>query len=568
MREAEPTGGYIWLRQAVTYTADGQTRTLEIAVPVPLGATAADVDALLAQASAGMAQLTRALDARVAATLAPSSSPLPAPAAPAESPVPQRPATAAAPVAPSEPEREGREVAPASTATVREPPSARPAPARPTAAAAPASSVVPPSTARPSPARPPASVPPTSAQEARPTPPARAQASAPLTSMPAASTPAASTPTTATGPALSRPEFLAAVGQLGLNPKEAMDKLGVRTLEGLNLREALESLRRQMLRGSPATPAAPTTPPAAPSTGSAGGSAGRPTPAPPARPAAPIPAATAPAATAPTPARAGSYFDEEDDADFTFTVDEEGAEEGALETDLGDEAAAEPEETLYEPDDNDLDDVPDFGPPPGRSSSPASASRARARAETAHPAPAGSAAAPTAAAGAPSPTATRAVELIAQMRSATPGGVASSQQRTAYRNIIVNELGEASARALVQSLWRVTPERLGPDQYDALISWGKQDTFADDVPLVLAALEAERRAERERAVGASGGRPEAGRSSAQSATSGAERGGSAHGNNGTASRASSSATPPATPPAALRPRTTKPGSGGTTRGEG
>lgn len=94
------------------------------------------------------------------------------------------------------------------------------------------------------------------------------------------------------------------------------------------------------------------------------------------------------------------------------------------------------------------------------------------------------------------------------MRSASPGGTASAQQRTAYRNIIVTELGEANARALIQGLWRVTPERLGPDQYDELISWGKQDTFADDVPLVLAALDAERQAAREQAsreTGANGG---------------------------------------------------------------
>jgi hypothetical protein len=95
----------------------------------------------------------------------------------------------------------------------------------------------------------------------------------------------------------------------------------------------------------------------------------------------------------------------------------------------------------------------------------------------------------------------RAQELIKQMRSSSAGGTSSAQQRTAYRNIILTEIGEASARALIQGLWRITPERLGPDQYDELISWGKQDTFADEVPRVLAALDAERQAAREQASG-------------------------------------------------------------------
>ena len=55
---------------------------------------------------------------------------------------------------------------------------------------------------------------------------------------------------------------------------------------------------------------------------------------------------------------------------------------------------------------------------------------------------------------------------------------------------------------LVQGLWRVPPEKLGAEQLDELISWGKRDDFADDARLVLGELAAERKAERERAMGA------------------------------------------------------------------
>ncbi len=62
----------------------------------------------------------------------------------------------------------------------------------------------------------------------------------------------------------------------------------------------------------------------------------------------------------------------------------------------------------------------------------------------------------------------------------------------AYRNIIVRELGDGDARALVQGIWHVTPDRLGGDQLDALVSWGKRDTFAEEAALVLAVLQEER----------------------------------------------------------------------------
>ena len=60
-------GEQIWLRQAATFTVNGETRTVEIAVPLRPGATDEEIEELLREADGGMERLTRHLDARVAA---------------------------------------------------------------------------------------------------------------------------------------------------------------------------------------------------------------------------------------------------------------------------------------------------------------------------------------------------------------------------------------------------------------------------------------------------------------------------------------------------------------------
>ncbi|HEX6799875.1 MAG TPA: hypothetical protein VF116_19345, partial [Ktedonobacterales bacterium] len=85
-----------------------------------------------------------------------------------------------------------------------------------------------------------------------------------------------------------------------------------------------------------------------------------------------------------------------------------------------------------------------------------------------------------------------ATRILTHMRGMRGGGVASAHQRTAFKNIVVAELGEPKAKALIAGIWRITPEKLGPEQLDALNNWGKRDTFAEDTELVLAAVKAER----------------------------------------------------------------------------
>lgn len=287
---------------------------------------------------------------------------------------------------------------------------------------------------------------------------------------------------------------------MGLNPAQAMERLGVRSLQGLNLREALEALRRQLVRdGGGDVPAAP----------AQGSRAAQP-----ARGAAPASAASQPPApgrreaTLPQPPR---YFEEEDEMDgreFTFTVDDSGDIYDEFGQAVGEEAASYSADNvngasdefgaLDDLDDFDLDDVPDFGPPPTpartapaaplASPAPAAARRGTARAGSAP-----SAAEPEEVAAAPA-TEGRSLGLqrVGYFRGVRGGGAATGQQRMAYRNIIVRELGDGDARALVQGIWRVTPDRLGGEQLDALVSWGKRDTFSEEAALVLAVLQEER----------------------------------------------------------------------------
>lgn len=240
-----------------------------------------------------------------------------------------------------------------------------------------------------------------------------------------------------------------------------MQKLNVRSLEGLNLREALEALRRQTLRSDQAEPPSPVTP----------------TP----RTSAPAPKNHA----APAHEDPPHYFEEEDEPDMTFSVEDEEPEDEPPYDDGAPNA--------WDDDNDDLDDVPDFGPAPtSRRSAPAKPAPTPLPMRPTRGPSSGALAAPSEEASVAGGEESRASELLARLRAVQGGGSPTTQQRTAYRNIIVQEMGETKAANLVRGVWRVTPERLGPEQMDELLSWGKQDTFGDDAELVIAELRAER----------------------------------------------------------------------------
>src|SRR5690242_8879808 len=384
VRHLEDDGGHIWLRQAATFTVAGQTRTVEIAVPLRPGADAEEIEALLREADAGLERLSRHLDARMAALagLSPGSGEIAEPDAPVSA------APAAHPAMPA-----------GAVAETAEPP------ARPAAAPTPART--PDAGARETPTpRPPATVPthePPAATRARPSGPLPASPAAAAHPTPAPS-PAAPSPAAASAEPLSIADFLAAARQeFGYNPKQAMERLSVRTLSGLNLREALEMLRRQALGdGTTVEPA-----PAAPSA-----------PATPAR-VTPPSARSVPASTATTPDEARYFEEEEDEPDMAFGLpDEDGVRE-----DLGGYAAldgepGDPEDDLGEFDDDDLEDVPDFAAP-----SPAPARRAASARGAAPAAPptAQPASQPAAGSIAGGEARSRAMQIVGQLRGARAG---------------------------------------------------------------------------------------------------------------------------------------------------
>jgi hypothetical protein len=294
---------------------------------------------------------------------------------------------------------------------------------------------------------------------------------------------------------------------MGLNPKQVMERLGVRTLEGLNLREALELLRRQLVRdaGAQGTEPDPPAEPAARHEARPQTAAGN----------APTNPGASFAAREPAPeatSLAGTYFDEEDDLEVSFEQpddepDEMDAEYPGYMAGMESDGVSGREED--EPEEPDLDDVPALDEPDLDAISPAPALPAAGRrAPAASTRAAERSQAPTArprAAAPEQPAAeiggqpglaqrTRVREVLERLRAEPPGGVPARDQLTAYRNIVVRELGAQQASALIQGIWRAQPERLGTDQMYALISWGKTDGFAEEARTLLALLRAERAA--------------------------------------------------------------------------
>jgi hypothetical protein len=278
-----------------------------------------------------------------------------------------------------------------------------------------------------------------------------------------------------------------------------MDELGVRTLSGLNLREALETLRRKHLRAGDAPVHEPPM-------------ASTPAPAGTSRPAAPRPAPAAPpplATPAPIAPSSSHYFEEEDDsADYTFDLEEDVLAPAAPLGALVDDDPPLPDDEYFDlagelPDFDALpamlDETTSVPPAPARTNT-RSAPTPRtppSRATSAAPASAGEAvhSAPATAARTTGPLAgaehMRGLPRLGQLRAIPPGGAATPYQQNAYQNLVVSQLGE-EATALVSGIWRTTPTQLGSDQLDALIRWAKEDAFQEEAQQVLAALEAER----------------------------------------------------------------------------
>jgi hypothetical protein len=197
------SGDYIWLRYGTQVSANGRSYTIEMNVPMPIGASEETREQLLREADAGMNQVASHVENRVAQLLqhgqsAPSKLPAPAPTARS---VPQpRLASVPAPQTGPQPLQSGpaRENAP-----------------EPVTPAQPAVSVS--------------------------TPRLNIAASMP------------STPALGESSNLSLQQFIGYIREnMGLNPKQAMDLLKIKTLTGVNLRDAVEQLQKLVTPESPA----------------------------------------------------------------------------------------------------------------------------------------------------------------------------------------------------------------------------------------------------------------------------------------------------------------------------
>lgn len=206
-QKIEGSGDHIWLRYATQFTVSGRTRTVEMSIPVPLGASQDQREQLLREAEAGMLQLsghvekiaTQMMQRGQASTVASTSG------------------------------QNGRSPAPV-------PPSPRPA-------SAPALQT----TDHPAPAH--------AGEEQQG---AVSQRNDTLVRQPVGASMPFSTNDVPNN--LTIPQFVKIVGEtLGLDSKQAMSKLGVRSLSGINLRKELERLRQiiQQENSNGTVPAAP-----------------------------------------------------------------------------------------------------------------------------------------------------------------------------------------------------------------------------------------------------------------------------------------------------------------------
>ncbi len=201
------SGEYIWLRYGTQLTVNGRSYTIEMNVPMPIGASEEAREQLLREADAGMNQVANHVENRVAQLLQriqPTQGKIPSPA-PTARPVPQpRPASVPAPLTGPQP--------------------LQPAPTR-----AQENTLEPASSAQ--------SVQNVQNSQKEPVsvPPTRPNIGA---SMP-------STPALGDSGNLSLQQFIGYIREnMGLSPKQAMDLLKIKTLTGVNLRDAVEQLQK------------------------------------------------------------------------------------------------------------------------------------------------------------------------------------------------------------------------------------------------------------------------------------------------------------------------------------
>ena len=238
---------------------------------------------------------------------------------------------------------------------------------------------------------------------------------------------------------MTLPQFIQYIkDSLGLTPKQAMELLNVKTLSGLNLRDALERL--QALVAHDAVSSAPTIPTPVVREPRAARPEAK-TPAPPSSPSTQPTQTPQPPATPPAPPKiqgikeiTNAVVRDASPTYFTEEVDLDGGEEDGV--DLGSDEGIEflPELTDQE----------------------------REIAE----------------------------EIFNKLKEARGSSAASDARLRVLNNVVNDQVSDAQLVQITSAVWSVnTFKKLKSDQVEALISWAKQDDFINEVEMVLMLIQ-------------------------------------------------------------------------------
>ncbi|MBE3558229.1 MAG: hypothetical protein IMW89_03270 [Ktedonobacteraceae bacterium] len=399
VNKPEGAGDYIWLSYTTQFTAGGRTHTVEMSIPVPVGANAEQREQLLYEAEEGLSQLVghvaqrlpqilqRSLTVTAQGQASSTTKPLPAPSARPTS----RPAAVPAPPTTTQPAPQVREASPDLRGERDEEKLAR--------------------------------------QDA------------------GANTPSSAVSSDENRAPLNLPDFIQYIREnFNLNPTQAMHLLKVKSLRGVNLREAVDRLHYLVSQEN----AAQNNNNNETANTSARHSDDHSEPRHEQKAPGLNPAALRPASELPSPLRATSptaadALEEEDE-------EENGSDDEYYVTPTSFDEEVTPDEAFE-------DELEDLDEPPGLTVR----EREHARA------------------------------LISKLRESRGATTASASRLQVLRNVTSSQIGDDQLQDLVAGVWGVTSlKKLKVDQLEALISWAKEDDFVREVEAVLAVLEEER----------------------------------------------------------------------------
>lgn len=426
-RTGEHDGQYIWLRYSTQFTRGGQPHTIEMEIPVPVGASAEQREQLIREAEAGLEQMYRQIERRGAGRG-------------------QQPSEASRPqAAPAQP---GSHLAPSAAVPAR-----TPAPSTPPA------QVAAPASARD-----------TSQVISLPGKRETAEAAAPARSSIGSEMPVTPSLSSAASGNIRLPEFIQIIrNNWGLTPKDAMDLLQVTNLNNMNYRELLRQLEPLVeQRGKAAAKNANNAARPA-STPASAAPASRPSVSP-----SPAPSSSAlrdvsvrstpssPPSTPSPPARAtnrASGPPPQPPPPKPATPGASPALDGPANIPVyplpGNTLREVPRSYKFDEEDDEAEEAQG-----GNGDDENGMSEALARIK------------------------------IDDLRESRGNAVVSPARLTVLHNLLDSQISDIQFQQLIEGLWNINSDKkLKQDQVEALISWAKEDYFEDEVRAVIAVLK-------------------------------------------------------------------------------